>query len=61
MNPIFIYVIQGGNRTVYGFYKSAISIKLRKLSQIPKCKIVHKLVTDLNGTDREEVVSRYQR
>lgn len=50
MNPNFTYVIQGKMVLFMRFLLTDILIKL-KLSQLPKSKMIHKLVTDLNGKD----------
>lgn len=51
MNPNFTYVIQGKMVLFMRFLLTDILIKQLKLSQLPKSKMIHKLVTDLNGKD----------
>lgn len=51
MNPNFTYVIQGKMVLFTSFLLTDILIKQLKLSQLPKSKMIHKLVTDLNGKD----------
>lgn len=51
MNPNFTYVIQGKMVLFTSFLLTDILIKQFKLSQLPKSKMIHKLVTDLNGKD----------
>lgn len=51
MNPNFTYVIQGKMVLFTRFLLTDILIKQLKLSQLPKSKMIHKLVTDLNGKD----------
>lgn len=51
MNPNFIYVIQGKMVLFTSFLLTDILIKQFKLSQLPKSKMIHKLVTNLNGKD----------
>lgn len=51
MNPNFTYVIQGKMVLFTSFLLTDILIKQFKLSQLPKSKMIHKLVTNLNGKD----------
>lgn len=51
MNPNFNYVIQGKMVLFTSFLLTDILIKQFKLSQLPKSKMIHKLVTNLNGKD----------
>lgn len=51
MNPNFTYVIQGKMVLFTRFLLTDILIKQLKLSQLPKSKMIHKRVTDLNGKD----------
>lgn len=51
MNPNFTYVIQGKMVLFMRFLLTDILIKQLKLSQLPKSKMINKLVTDLNGKD----------
>lgn len=51
MNPNFTYVIQGKLVLFTSFLLTDILIKQFKLSQLPKSKMIHKLVTNLNGKD----------
>lgn len=51
MNPNFTYVIQGKMVLFTSFLLTDILIKQLKLSQLPKSKMIHKLVTNLNGKD----------
>lgn len=51
MNPNFTYVIQGKMVLFTRFLLTDILIKQLKLSQLPRSKMIHKLVTDLNGKD----------